>query len=475
VPPCTRLGAAALGALALSGCRSYEPRPLDAAAHQAAWLARSPGDEGVAAFAERIARESPAGEGAAFDLGDGLSLREAEAVALFYNPDLRLARLRADVALASATYAGLWEDPELGIDAEHIVESVEHPWVLGAALGITIPLSGRTGVERDRATAAHRAAIARVQQQEWEVRGELRRTWLRWSAEGLIADLARERLARLDGVVAIVERLEAAEELSRIEARAFRLERAAAQADLYDLDAAAAESELSIRSLMGLSPRAPLSLAPAGLANTGDTRAGSGHEFSEGNGEVASNPLLTTLRAEYEAAEEALRLEIRKQYPDLVIGPGYGTEDGDPRVLLGLSLPIPLWNRNQRGVAEAAAEREVAHAAWETTSERLIGDFSAAMARLSAARARREAMESGALPLAEQQESDARRVAELGQVDTLLMLDTLTRVYEIKTALVEARLAEALAAAVLHELVGPPAVHAGAETPAPSPPQGAAR
>lgn len=455
-----RTGAAALSALALCACQSYERRPLDLAAHRDAWTARSPHDESVAAFAARLAGHSSAAEQRApFDPTDGLSLPEAEAVALVYNPDLRLARLRADVALAGARYAGLWEDPVLGVDLERIVKSVDHPWVIGATLGITIPLSGRTSVERDHATAEHRAALARVAEQEWQTRIALRRAWLEWSAQTVRVELARDLLDRIAAVVQIVDRLEQAGELSRIEARVFRAEHASRRADLRDLEAAAAEMQLTLRSLMGLSPRAPLDLVPAPLLAAAPAETPEIAEIS---------PTLATLRAEYDAAEEALRLEIQKQYPDLVIGPGYGEEDGDGRVLLGLSIPIPLWNRNQRAIAEAAAQRDLARAAFETEYERLSAQLAAARVRLEAATHRRQLLESEAVPLAQTQETEAQRVAALGQVDAPLMLDTLTRLYDVKSALLDARLAEALAALRIEELLGPALAPEAARTePAP--------
>ena len=46
---------------------------------------------------------------------------------------------------------------------------------------------------------------------------------------------------------------------------------------------------------------------------------------------------LAILFSEYQIAEETLRLEIKKQYPDIVIGSGYGSEFNDHRVLFGLT------------------------------------------------------------------------------------------------------------------------------------------
>src|SRR5690606_25335526 len=143
------------------------------------------------------------------------------------------------------------------------------------------------------------------------------------------------------------------------------------------------------------------------------------------------------------------------QYPDIVVGPGAGVEDGEERLLLGLALPIPIWNRNQRGVAIATAERALAAAAVETELERLSGRLARAQLQRDLAHAQRTALETDIIPLVEEQDAEARRIAELGQVDTLLLLENLTRLHETKSALIDARLAEARAALRLIELIGP--------------------
>ena len=96
---------------AAAGCQTYEPRPLDLPGHVAAWSQRAPESETVRAFAERLAA-ADASETTTFDPADGLTLDEATLVALVYNADLRVERLRAGVSAASAGHAGRWDDPE---------------------------------------------------------------------------------------------------------------------------------------------------------------------------------------------------------------------------------------------------------------------------------------------------------------------------------------------------------------------------
>lgn len=450
----------------VAGCQSYQRRPVDLRAHHEEWLARSAAHESVAAFAERLAGPAP---GEPFDPADGLSSREGEIVALVFNRELRLARLRAGVALASAEHAGLWEDPEFEFEIERIIESVPEPWALAASVGITLPVSGRLAVEADRAEAAHLAELRRVAAREWQVRLAVRSAWLVWSAQRQRVELLRQLLEQFEPLLSIVDQLEAAGELSRAEARLLRIERATRASALQVAVMEAEQMELELKALMGLSPPAPALLLPESLALSQPVFEGDGHEAL-----VARNPELDALRAEYEVAEQALRLEVRGQYPDIIIGPGAGVEDGEERVLLGLALPIPLWNRNQRAVAVATAERALAAAAVETELERLSGLLAIARLQRDVAEAQRRALEDEIIPMVEQQDAETRRIAELGEVDTFLLLENLTRLHDTKSALIEALLAEARAGLRIVELIGPaPAAGSSAadpseDTPAPA-------
>lgn len=441
------------------GCRSYERRPLDLAATREAWLARTPSDESARRFADRLAR-AEGRETGMFDPADGLTLAEAEPVALVFNRELRLARLEADVTRATADHAGLWDDPVLGVDIERIVSGVPDPWVVAGTAGLTIPISGRLALEKARAGAEHAAQLQRVAAQEWATRAALRELWVLWSAETIRLALATELVERLRAVSELAERQEQAGVMSRIDARLFRVELAGSEADVIAAGARARELELRLRDILGLSPEAPVRL----IETVAFEPRGTDPAWLQGMMESA-NPELLAVRSEYEVAEESLRLEVRKQYPDLTIGPGYGTDQGDDRVLLGVQLPLPIWNRNQQGVARATASREVARGRYESALEHLASRLTIARTRFDASRSVREAVESRVLPLADEQDAEVRRVAELGRVDPLLLLQAIRSQYDAKARLVDARAAEAIEGIRLDELIGPPAPTSSGEAP----------
>ncbi len=445
-----------LAALLAGGCQSYEPRPLDLDATRAAWLVRSPSDDSVREFAAALDRAEGRSPSKAFDADDGLTLAEGEAVALVFNPALRQARLEANVARAVLSHAGLWQDPVLGVGLERIVSSASggggaNRWVAGSTLGLTIPISGRLEAEKARAGAELGAALDRLAATEWATRSALRELWIEWSAARVRADITEAFIARLHDVAGLADRQEQAGLLTRVDARLFHVELAGREADAIAATARVKELELQLWAMLGVAPETPFVLEPTVAFAPRTTLMDDLRSLLD-----SANPELAAIRAEYELSERTLRAEVRKQYPDLAIGPGYGEDQGDQRVLLGLSLAIPLWNRNQQGVAHASAQREAARGRFEASYEQLSSRLAIAMARWESGRARRTQIESSLLPLADEQDADVRRVAALGRVAPLLLLESLKAQHDAKLRLVEARASESIGAVRLDELIGPP-------------------
>lgn len=460
-----RLGGPSLVGLLIllaGGCQSYERHPLDMASHYAAFLARTPESPEVQAFAASLA--APAPGTAEFDPGDGISCAEAEVIALVFNADLRLARLRTGVTLATAENAGLWEDPTIGVDLTRIIESTPKPWKVFTSLGLTIPISGRLEIEKQRAGVEHAADLARVAQREWLVRMSVRRAWSEWSALDAHVSVTRDFLVRVDQVLSVVDKMEQAGELARTEARLFRIERAMKALELTVLESQTREADLRLRQIMGLSPDAPLWFQRSGIWPARSEVPRDTTLSMDIAGLTERSPAMLVAAAEYEAAEKALELEIRGQYPDLHMGPGLGREDGQNQVLIGLSIPIPILNANRRGIAEAQARREVARAGVETTLEQAIAELQAAKIRLASATRRRHTFATEIVPLVDAQYSDARQMARLGEVNTLVLLESLTRQHEAKIGLIAATRDEAIASIDIDELIGPPQASSPIET-----------
>ena len=349
--------------------------------------------------------------------------------------------------MASLETSGLWEDPVFGFDGAEIL-SPEGPFEFGLMLEWTIPISGRLGVERDLASAAYEAELRRVVEAEWAIRMQVREAWAHWSEALLRQELLGNFVTDTQRVVELTDRLEEAGEFTRVEARLIRGQLASARLEAAGAALAVQAASSELYELIGLWPGGSLELLPE-LSSP----AGSEQEVDIDR-LITSNLSLAVSRAEYQAAEEALRLEIRKQYPDLTIGAGYGNEDDD-RLLLGLSIPIPALNGNRAGIAAAEAKRDQARLRAESQFEELSRRFLLARNKLSITSAQRESFETVLVPLLDQQLGEIERLMDLGQVDALLLLESLTGRLDAKSKLLDLRLSEVRASIEVESLLGP--------------------
>ncbi len=149
--------------------------------------------------------------------------------------------------------------------------------------------------------------------------------------------------------------------------------------------------------------------------------------------------------------------EIRKQYPDITIGPQGESDEGQSRVGFVGAIPIPILNSNRGGIAEARAQREVARAAFETEYERIVGRIAALRARLKGVRTGRRTLDKNLVPLVDRQVADARRLMELGEGGSLVLLESLVRAHEAKMKMIEVQLEGAQSSNEIRFLIGPEA------------------
>ena len=445
--------------LAISGCRSYERRSINLAAHREAFLSGATLPDEAAAALTSAESESRVG------------VIAAEEVALLLNPQLRLARWQAGVARASADNAGLWDDPTIGIDLSKLLEGPSQGWEVLGSVGLTIPLSGRLSLERDAAQSLTEVERARIAVLEWETRGAVREAYFTWCGAYAACQEERAFSERLARILTLVEILAARGELARVEARLFQIEEVEAAGKLAELEAAVAKARVELLRVIGLAPTAKVEFDPSAFASEEISRdaqaadAGSVAESAPAE-HFGKHPSIAFAEAEYEAAERALALEVAKQYPDLQIGPGYGEQDGDRQFVLGLGIALPIFNANRQGIAESEAQREVARVAAEIAVESLVVERAAAEIELAAVRARRTVLVEGVLPLVEAQAGELRHLAELGgEVDALILLDSLKRGRDARLAIVDAtrelRLAESRATTLRGPLANNPSASDG--------------
>ena len=345
----------------LLGCASYEPRPLDPELEFEALLSRgrTPSTPGTPSTLDPLDVRAP-GEPEWFPLQaqvvlhDGLSLDEANALALFHAPRILRARSAERVAGAQVLSAGLLSNPELFAGPRF--STLDGSLILPASLSWKLPLYGEPAAEKGLAVARRDARLQTVLETELDVLGVVREQFVR------LAYLTRRLTVLEELQVSSTQVLGWVEDLSRVggadTATLFlaRLQRDEIQAQSARLRSERDRETRRLLERIGLLPDATLSidLAPD------PTRLP--EIDAPDRGRLLAHPRLRAALATYESAEQALRLEITRQYPELRLGPEFERTPLEITVGLGLGAELPLFDRNQGAIAEAEELRWAAAA-----------------------------------------------------------------------------------------------------------------
>lgn len=305
-----------------------------------------------------------------------ISLAEALRRLESANPELRVARRAVAVAEARVVGAGAVPNPALSATREQLGGDPAGYHETTVALNQTLEVGGQRGARREAARRGVDAAAARVDAERLRLAWEVHRAYL--AAAAAEADLAvlveaTEIFRRVEesGRARFAEGDISRFDRNRLQIEAARYELLLARARLA-LDAAARELAMLVApdslgaagALLPAEPLPELDTAEAGLALDAALAAAAGRAE------------LRAAEAEVEVARAALSLARRERTPDLTLSAGYKEQAGGlAGAVLGLSIPVPLWNRNQGEIAEAEAELEAALARRALSLVRVQGEI----------------------------------------------------------------------------------------------------
>jgi outer membrane protein TolC len=408
--PRSRTLAALLLAVGLGagGCKHFEPAPLSAADSAAALESRSLGDPGLRALFDEL--RPGTWPPAQWDL-TALTL-----AALYFHPSLDVARAQWRVAQAGVRTAGALPNPTLVVVPQYVANAGGSPaWDVTSALDWPIETAGKRGHRIARAEQLERSARLGLDSAAWQVRAALRASLLEFAAASGRAERLRREEAAQGDVVALLEQRVRAGAASAAEAAPARIAALQSAADVAEAERQEREARVRVAEAIGLVPGAlegvelvfPLDAPAAADAAPEELRRQA----------LQERPEVLAALADYEATQAALQLEIARQYPDLRVGPGYEYDQGlNKWSTIGISVELPVMNRNQGPIAEAEARRSEAAARFLALQSAVIGELERALANRASAR---EALARSEATLAAERdrERQARRSLAAGASD----------------------------------------------------------
>ena len=291
--------------------------------------------------------------------------------ALILNPDLAEARARATAVAATERTAAQRPNPTLNLFGEYVAAAAGGVgWLYGLSLDFLLQRPGERNRLRATAALQTQAAQSDVAESIWAVRTQVRQALLDAVYAGDQIDLLQRLLDIRQGQVSSAQVRARAGEISLSELPAASLELAAAQQRLERARARAIDARSRLAAAVGV-PAAALEQVPLRWPGWSDIDALSPALSGERRTEaLIGRPEVVRTLHEYDIADNAVRSEVARRWPEFHLVPGYAWDKGGVREnqlnetlhdnQLGLSTELPLFHRNDGPIGEAVARRELA-------------------------------------------------------------------------------------------------------------------
>ena len=385
---------------------------------------------------------------------DIITLRQALALALMRNPELRAFSWATRASEARKLQASLWPNPELGVEVEDV--------------GGTGGMSGFDGAE----TTIQLGQLI-------ELNGKLRKRTRVASLEKELAELDYQA-KRLDvltdttrlfvGVLAAQEQLVLAEELVQLSEQVLTTVSQRVEAG-KDSPVEKTKSEIALASVRIEREKARQNLESA-RKQLSAIWAGKSSVFEKVAGQldvvpsiptedqmadlVAQNPDISRWVVELEQRRAAFELEKAKATPDITLSGGFKrfNETDDNAVVFGISIPLPIANRNQGSILEARHNLAKVGEERKAAETRVNTALALSYRELSNAFTEATELDKNVLQGAESVFEASKTGYSQGKLDYLHVLDAQRTLFEAKGQYIEALSAYHKARADVERLIG---------------------
>lgn len=172
---------------------------------------------------------------------------------------------------------------------------------------------------------------------------------------------------------------------------------------------------------------------------------------------LPDSPIVKAAMFEVSARETSIKVEQSKSIPNITISAGVLNNqelNGLNQALLGLTVPIPVFDRNQGRVQEAVSRKYKAEDELAALKSHLSAKLASQYERLSASRSAAQTISVDMLPSAQSAFDAANKGFSAGKFNFLDVLDAQRTLFQAKTQYMQVLLDAHLAIAEIERILG---------------------
>lgn len=378
-----------------------------------------------------------------------LTLQSALALALEANADMSAARYELAAVEASAAQARMLPNPALGVQMQDTRRDARETTV---QLSQLFELGGKRAARVQAAERGRDAAGADLKAKQADVRATVIAAFFDVLAAQERLRLARESAQLAQRATTVTSKRVAAGRVSPVEETRAQVAESGIRIELLqaksDLSSARRRLSATWGSLLPRFERAegqlealPALPEPALLA-----------------ARLASSPALARARFEADRQQALAGLERSRRTPDVTMSVGINRnqELGRNQAIVGVSVPLPIFDTNRGNVLSAQRRADKARDELSATETRLGGELAQALERLGTARQETDALQNEVLPGAQSAYEAATTGFEYGKFGFLDVLDAQRTLLQARSQYLRALSEAHRAGAEIDRILGGP-------------------
>ncbi|MBH3326180.1 TolC family protein [Pseudomonas mosselii] len=346
----------------------------------------------------------------------GLSLDQALDAAFSQNPDFAAIGREIGIAEGERRQAGLIPNPELSWEVEDTRRATSTTTV---TLSQALELGGKRGARIEVAKAGQAIARLELERQRNSLRADVIQAFHAALRAQTALELAQQSQALTERGLRVVEGRVRAGQSSPVEATRAQVQLAQAEAAVRR---ARTERGVANQVLARLTGSAEARFDRLDASNLSPGPAPQAEPLLAKVEQTAEWRLAA---AQIERGDASLGSEKAQRIPNLTVSLGsqYSREDRERVNVVGLSMPLPLFDRNQGNVLAAARRADQARDLRNAVEVRLRSETRSALEQWGTAMGEVQAYDRTILPAAQQAVDTATRGFEMGKFAFLDVLD----------------------------------------------------
>lgn len=352
-----------------------------------------------------------------------------DAVSIFLQQNLQLVAARYDIDTAEADKltARLRPNPEVTLAEADvpIASSLQafNPPTLDYNISQTFETAGKRQKRMDVADANAQLAHAQFETTVWQLTNDVKRKFYAVLLARSLYDLAKENQTTFQQIVEHTRDVFKLGEISGLDLQRLEVERIKFDTDLANTER---DYELAIRELR-LALGGDYSTMEIQVAGSIDYYQSYDFTFADLREKaIEARPDLKVAKLSQKAADASILLQHALKYPDLTIGAGFEqVKDGGNTFNLGISIPIPAFDRNQGERAKALIDKQRAQNLEQQVTNQIVGDVDKALAAFNIQKRRVDLYKTGILDKVTNIQTMTEVSLKAGESSTLELLDAI--------------------------------------------------